>query len=716
MIVVIDKAASEEGIARITRFVKELGFDVHRTDGVNNIILGAVGKGDYSQGTGLRALPFVQDVIRIGKPYKLVSRSFHPHDQIVYVKGTPVGGPQIIIMAGPCAVESRDQLFKAAAAVKESGCQILRGGAFKPRTSPYAFQGMGIEGLKLLREAGDAFDLGVVTEVMDTAQVDIICDYADMLQIGARNMQNFALLKAVGKCKKPILLKRGIAATLEELLMAAEYIASEGNRNIVLCERGIRTYETMTRNTLDLSAIPILKNITSLPVIVDPSHATGVRQYVIPMARAGIAAGAHGIIVETHPDPERALCDGPQALTFSDLNQMVQEIRMIAPAVKMRPPAAAAMKSSVHKKVIFQTVAIIGVGLIGGSLAKIMRQRKLAKRLIGLDLPGIKDIVTDAKVMNEMFGPDEYKKAISTADVVFVATPVGEVKSVFKEIAPHLKKGAIVTDVCGIKGPVAKWASQCLPKHAIFIGGHPMAGSERRGIAAASAALFENAIYALMAGPHKRAMEQMSEFIEAIGARPLVMSAKEHDVSVASASHLPQLAAVALVAAAKKASSAQPHVRHLTAGGFRDMTRIASSPFETWKDILDLNGEAVLQSIAYLKHSLLQVERSLKNGHSLVAFFESAAHFRDSLMIERGALHHWVDVIVEIPDQPGVLATITTVIGQASINIRNMSIKDIREYEGGVLMISFESEREADAAVTILCEQGFHARRKDRVV
>lgn len=265
-----------------------------------------------------------------------VSRAHHPEDRTVIVRGTVIGGDRVVVMAGPCAVESREQVMAAAESVSRSGAKLLRGGAFKPRTSPYAFQGMGEEGLRLLREAGDRFNLGVVTEVMDASQVPMVGEYADMFQIGARNMQNINLLRAVGKTQKPVLLKRGMSATIEEWLCSAEYIAAEGNVNIVLCERGIRTFEPMTRYTLDLSAIPVVRSMTSLPVIVDPSHATGSRAYVMPMARAAVAVGANGLIVEVHPSPETALCDGSQALTTDDFEHLMNDIRSMAPIVGMR--------------------------------------------------------------------------------------------------------------------------------------------------------------------------------------------------------------------------------------------------------------------------------------------------------------------------------------------------------------------------------------------
>lgn len=333
MVIVMDLKATPEEIADVEERLEKLGFEIHMIRGVNRLVIGAVGDRRVISSLGLEIMPGVEKVVPIMKPYKLVSRESQGENSLVRVKDLIVGGSEVAVIAGPCAVESREQLLAAAHKVREAGAGILRGGAFKPRTSPYSFQGMEEEGLKLLAEASAQTGLATVTEVVDEISLEMAVQYVDMVQIGARNMQNFRLLRMAGRAGKPVLLKRGLSATIEEWLMAAEYIVSEGNENVILCERGIRTFETATRNTLDLSAVPLVKGLSHLPVIVDPSHATGERRLVGPMARAAIAAGADGLIIEVHPDPRKALCDGPQSLTPEDFNALMQELKAIAAAV-----------------------------------------------------------------------------------------------------------------------------------------------------------------------------------------------------------------------------------------------------------------------------------------------------------------------------------------------------------------------------------------------
>ncbi|MCI0515424.1 3-deoxy-7-phosphoheptulonate synthase [candidate division KSB1 bacterium] len=333
MIVVMQDHATESQISVVEHKLKILGFDIHRSDGVNRTVLGAVGEKRDLDFRDLELLPGVREVVPITKPYKLVGREFHPEDTIIQVKGVAIGGPRFIVIAGTCAIESRELTIEVAHYVKQFGASILRGGAFKPRTSPYSFQGLGETGLRFMREAADAEGLLTISEVMDNEHLNLVADYVDLLQIGARNMQNFSLLKAVGKMRKPVMLKRGLAATIEDWLMAAEYIMAGGNYEIILCERGIRTFENYTRNTLDLSAIPVVQQLSHLPVFVDPSHGTGRRDKVIPMARAALAAGASGIMIETHPRPEEALSDGVQSLYPDQFRQLVQELKLIATAL-----------------------------------------------------------------------------------------------------------------------------------------------------------------------------------------------------------------------------------------------------------------------------------------------------------------------------------------------------------------------------------------------
>ncbi len=336
MIVIMNHKATPEQIQTLINHVESLGYRVHRSDGTERTILGIIGDERPLDTEHLEAFEGVERVVRVLHPFKLASRDFHPENSIFRVNGIEIGGDQLVLMAGPCSVESREQLFETAAAVKEAGAHILRGGAFKPRTSPYSFQGLGLKGLELLREARETFHLPIVTEVLAPQDVSLVAQYADILQVGARNMQNFALLRAVGEVQKPVLLKRGMMATIEEWLMAAEYILAQGNSRVILCERGIRTFETATRNTFDINAIPLVKQLSHLPVIADPSHGTGRWDLVIPVARAAIAAGADGLIIEVHPHPEQALSDGAQSLRPERFATLVQEARRLAEALGRR--------------------------------------------------------------------------------------------------------------------------------------------------------------------------------------------------------------------------------------------------------------------------------------------------------------------------------------------------------------------------------------------
>jgi len=333
MLLILDPKAPAEVIAALEGRLTQLGFTLHRSDREGARAIGLVEPMSKAVRQELLHLSGVKQVIDIDEPYKLASRSFHPRPTLVKVGRATIGGSAVVMMAGPCAVESREHILEMARLVRDAGIPVLRGGAFKPRSSPYSFQGHGEEGLKWMREAADVHALAVVSEVMDPAQIPLMLDYVDVLQVGARNMQNFALLAALGKVRKPVLLKRGISATIQEWLMAAEYIMSGGNYEVILCERGIRTFETATRNTFDVSAVPVLKQLTHLPVIVDPSHAIGVRDKVIPLARAGVAAGADGCIVEFHTCPEEALSDGPQALYPEMLTQLMRELDGICTAI-----------------------------------------------------------------------------------------------------------------------------------------------------------------------------------------------------------------------------------------------------------------------------------------------------------------------------------------------------------------------------------------------
>ncbi|WP_110954483.1 3-deoxy-7-phosphoheptulonate synthase [Anaerosinus massiliensis] len=334
MVIIMNAGATAKQIKTVIQRVQGIGLKTHVVEGESKTIIGVIGDKSLMETLAIDAMDGVEKSVAISKSYKLVSREFHPAPSIVDVDGVKIGGGNLVVMAGPCAVESREQLFESAKIVKAGGAQFLRGGAYKPRTSPYAFQGLETEGLKFLAEARELTGLKVVTEVTEVEAVETVSKYADMLQVGARNMQNFSLLKEVGRGDKPVLLKRGLAATINEWLHAAEYILSEGNHNVVLCERGIRTYEEYTRNTLDLSAIAAMKHLSHLPIIVDPSHGTGKWRMVKPMAMAAVAAGADGLMIEVHPDPSKALSDGPQSLTPENYQEAMRSVFKLAKFIK----------------------------------------------------------------------------------------------------------------------------------------------------------------------------------------------------------------------------------------------------------------------------------------------------------------------------------------------------------------------------------------------
>jgi 3-deoxy-7-phosphoheptulonate synthase len=332
MVVVMEERATEAQIEQVVSRLVEMGMDVHRSTGVTRTVLGAVGQGRPDAAL-IEMLDGVHEVLRISEPYKLASRTFKPDNTVVTVGDVRIGGDEVIVMAGPCSAESEKQVRVTAAAVRRAGAKIFRGGAFKPRSSPYSFQGLGEEGLQLLRQACNTEGMALVSEVMDASQIEVMNKYVDIFQVGARNMQNFTLLRELGHVRKPVLLKRGISATIEEWLLSAEYVLSGGNTDVILCERGIRTFETATRNTLDIAAIPIVQKLSHLPVIVDPSHAIGRRDKVAPVARAAIAAGADGLLIEVHCDPDHALSDGAQSMFPSQFDRLMAELRIIAPAI-----------------------------------------------------------------------------------------------------------------------------------------------------------------------------------------------------------------------------------------------------------------------------------------------------------------------------------------------------------------------------------------------
>ena len=332
MVVVMEERATEAQIEKVVASLVEAGMDVHRSTGVNRTVLGVVGAHKVDSAL-ISVMDGVHEVLRITEPYKLASRTFKPEGTVIVIDDVRIGGDEVIVMAGPCSAETDEQVMTTAAACKRAGAKILRGGAFKPRSSPYSFQGLGEVGLQMLRRAADAHNLKLITEVMDSNQIELIGGYSDIYQVGARNMQNFTLLRELGHVRKPVLIKRGLSATIEEWLMSAEYVLAGGNNDVILCERGIRTFETATRNTFDISAIPVVKKLSHLPVVADPSHGAGRRDMVAPMARAAVAAGSDGLIIEVHNDPDHALSDGAQSMFPLQFDRLMAELRIIAPAI-----------------------------------------------------------------------------------------------------------------------------------------------------------------------------------------------------------------------------------------------------------------------------------------------------------------------------------------------------------------------------------------------
>ena len=333
MVISMRHDATEEQIQAVIKRLQELKLDAHRSTGLNRTIIGVIGNTSQFDTSDFAILDGVDDVVRVSAPYKIASREFKPDNTIIKVGSAVIGGREVVVMAGPCSVEGKEQIDGVARLVAKSGAKILRGGAFKPRTSPYSFQGLGEQGLQFMRQAADKYQLAVVSEVMDSNEIEMMTDYVDIFQVGARNMQNFTLLRSLSKVRKPVLLKRGLAATIEDLLLSAEYICSGGNGQVILCERGIRTFETYTRNTMDICAIPIVHKLSHLPIIADPSHGTGIRDKVLPMARASIAAGADGLIIEVHEEPNKALSDGAQSLYPEQFDKLMNELEIIARAI-----------------------------------------------------------------------------------------------------------------------------------------------------------------------------------------------------------------------------------------------------------------------------------------------------------------------------------------------------------------------------------------------
>jgi 3-deoxy-7-phosphoheptulonate synthase len=709
VIVIMEPGASGEQIAAAEQHLVRLGFRVYRSQGEYHTVLGAIGDGHRDIDTrALELLAGVREARRVSRPYKLVDRSCNPAGTVVDVRGRRVGGDELVVMAGPCAVEGREQMRRAAADVAKAGGHILRGGAFKPRSSPYAFQGLGEEGLRYLREAADEHDMPCVTEVLDPSHVDLICQYVDLLQVGARNMQNFALLAALGAVRTPVLLKRGLAATIEELLLAAEYIVASGNPRVILCERGIRTFSAATRNTLDLSAIPVLRKMTHLPVIVDPSHATGVREYVTPMARAAVAAGADGIIVEVHPDPDHALSDGPQSLDAAGFVDLMGDLRIIAPAVRKRVMAQKRTPARKIASPLFPRAAIVGVGLIGGSMALAMRESGALGSVVGVDESACLDNIRAAGVVDELCGAGELERVVAEADLVILAAPVKAIVGYLDKIAPSAKPGCLVVDVGSTKQVICE-AARRLPSHLHFIGGHPMAGTEKRGAAFADPLMFYDAVWVLcpVGSVPEELLSRWQQVLASIGALPLAIEPGRHDRLVAAVSHVPRLVAAAMSNAVGRLATEDPMAPELAAGGFRDITRVASSPFEMWRDVLATNQQAIRERLRAFQEALACLDAKLEVEAGLEAELTEAARHRLAVPHRlQGMFSPECELMVRVVDEPGALAAIVTPLALEQVNVRDIQILKQRQDEDGVLRLAFGDSRDTRRAAEILRRAG----------
>ena len=715
MILVLAPGATRRQVREIERKLARHGLKAHRSVGATSTLIGAIGKIPADLDRNEFRLPGVQEVLRVSAPYKLAGRALHPDPLVIEVAGLRLGGPDLVLMAGPCAVEGKTQIREIAAVVAAQGVRVLRGGAYKPRSSPYSFQGLGEKGLALLREAADRHGLAVVTEVMEIGAIEAVAECADVVQVGARNMQNFPLLKALGRIANPVLLKRGPSATIEELLMSAEYVLSAGNPRVILCERGIRTFETATRNTMDVSAIPVLKTLTHLPVVADPRHGTGVRDQVPAMARASVAAGADGVIVEVHTHPDQALSDGPQSLYPEQFARMVEELRIIAPAVAKTVPRPLAARGKPLPKPIFQRAAVVGLGLIGGSVAHAFTRRGIVARVVGVDRREVIARARKAGAIAEGYPVSRLAEALAGADLVVLAAPVGRIAALLPRIGAHAAPGAIVTDVGSTKLAIHR-AAKSLPAGVHFIGGHPMAGSEKRGIGHADPLLFTSAVWALSPAPGVpgKVVARLARAIGELGAQPVRVDPARHDRIAAAVSHLPLLASVALMNLLGKQDEADPLTLRLAGSGLLDMTRIAGSPFEIWDDILETNRENVRALVEGFSRELAATERAAA-GKARKTLFDAAARRRLALpATTRGFVRPLFDLRVAIRDEPGELARLTTLLYRNALDVKDIQILKIREAQDGVLRLSFQSADDAALAVTVLRAGGYEARREGK--
>ena len=643
------------------------------------------------------------------------------------------------MIAGPCTVESRDQTLGTARTVKAAGGSLFRGGAYKPRTSPYAFQGLGQEGLRLLAEAKAETGLPIVTECMDARDLEPVLEVADVIQIGARNMQNYPLLAEIGRSGRPALLKRGASATLEELLMAAEYILKEGNPNVLLCERGIRTFETAYRYTLDLTAVPVLKELTHLPVIVDPSHAAGRRSLVTPLSLAAAAAGADGIIVEVHPEPEHAICDGPQALVADGFAEYVEQVERAAgrrqgalerrarPVRRRLRDVSGARRhpweSTMHRIASSHVrpwhpdpvpqpaadhwlepliVAVLGVGLVGGSVGLAARDR-LDAEVRGFDpAPGVLDRALEHGAITTICGSPA--EALAGAEAAFVAAPVRALPGVVGEALAAAGPACVVTDV----GSTKRELVGAVDDHR-FIGGHPLAGAETAGVEHARAGLFDGATWYLTPTPRTEGVlyERLYRLLADLGARPAAIDAETHDRLMASVSHLPHVLANVLVAQTVRALESERLPP--TGPSFRDATRVAGASSAIWRDIYLSNADALVAAIDDTVRRLGEIREALagRDEAAVVGWNDAARDDRRRLLEADLAGGEVVELRVSVPNRPGVVAEVALALGRASVNIVDMALYPAADNTTGSIALWIAGEADAAEAEGLIGALGF---------
>ena len=597
MVVVMKERATEAQIDAVIARLIELGMDVHRSSGATRTVLGVVGAHKVEPEL-IGILDGVHEVLRITEPYKRASRTFKPDDTVVSVGDVRIGGDEVIVMAGPCSAETDEQVEATAAAVKRAGAKILRGGAFKPRSSPYSFQGSARGPADAARARPTRTTCKLISEVMDVSQIELVGQLRDIFQVGARNMQNYTLLRELGHARKPVLLKRGISATIEEWLLSAEYILAGGNNDVILCERGIRTFETATRNTFDISAIPVVKKLSHLPIVADPSHGAGRRDMVAPMARAAVAAGADGLIIEVHNDPDHALSDGAQSMFPAQFDRLMAELRIIAPAIGrsicLEPAPRRGWVTIGARTWIrsrrFDRVAIAGVGLIGGSIALGVRERWPSVRVYGVDAPAV--LAHAHRQRRHRSGAGQRGRSAGGRPGGAGGAGAAERAAADRTAGRICATRRVVTDVGGTKRDIVKAAAGAGRAEALR-----RRPPDRRRRAGRLRVRPAGSLQGPALDPDARMPTTPTPssgcraFAAGLGARPMMMDADEHDRVMAFVSHLPQLAASALMEVVGARGAAEG--LRVAGRGLVDTTRLASSPASVWRDICVTNADAI---------------------------------------------------------------------------------------------------------------------------